>query len=254
MRITDIKENDKIIEMPVPLTGGTGKTRIKHRNNIYEYGVPFSSRRIEFNENCYVKWQIGYDVKTSDVGPKKETTLTDKSFTGANGAEKYLYELSEYISYFYKWDIISKETLLGIKDYLSDLSKEDFIDQNEEFEITRTNIVKKSVLDLSYTTATVQYPLLIHEFEGSDAYIEIVIKEKQYAIGTQPMLYFCFPVTMLSADSPLIGRIAEKKEEATLIINEDNIFIFTELLKIFGTLSESHNKDIINILNLILNF
>ena len=37
---------------------------------------------------------------------------------------------------------------------------------------------------------------------------EITIREKQRAVGTQSMLYFCFPITELKSEDPLIGRCA----------------------------------------------
>jgi len=93
---------------------------------------------------------------------------------------------------------------------------------------------------------------LIHKFGKYEVLTEIVIREKQYAIGVQPMLYFCFPITELHSATPLIGRISDKNETADFVINKDNISVFVLMLKMFGTLSESHNKDIITIINKII--
>ena len=49
---------------------------------------------------------------------------------------------------------------------------------------------------------------------------EIKITEKQYAVGTQPMLYLCFPITELKTRINLVGRCAEIKEVANFEISE----------------------------------
>jgi len=93
---------------------------------------------------------------------------------------------------------------------------------------------------------------LIHKFNGYEIVTEIKITEKQYAVGTQPMLYLCFPVTKLKAKTNLIGRTAKTKEIAYFEITENNIKVFLEMLKMFGVLSNSHKHDILQIINTIL--
>ncbi len=67
------------------------------------------------------------------------------------------------------------------------------------------------------------------------------------------MLYFCFPITELESDNPLIGRCANTKEFAYFKINKNNSFIMLEMVKIFGMLSPSHQYDTLEILDLIIN-
>jgi len=52
--------------------------------------------------------------------------------------------------------------------------------------------------------------------------------------------------------SLLIGRTSETKEIAHFEITENNIKVFLEMLKMFGTLSNSHKHDILQIINTIL--
>ncbi|EAH7052280.1 R.Pab1 family restriction endonuclease [Campylobacter coli] len=83
----------------------------------------------------------------------------------------------------------------------------------------------------------------------------MIIRERQYAIGIQAMLYYCFPVGSLIPQPntpPLIGRIAERNETAILQISKNNFHIFFEILKIFGILSIQHRYDINQILEIIL--
>ena len=98
------KANQKI-SVPILLTAVSGKIRIKNRSIINEYGAPVAARRDGFKQSNYVEWQIGYDVIKKEEAKLAESTLQETSFIGANGKEKALYELSEYVYHFYKWDI-----------------------------------------------------------------------------------------------------------------------------------------------------
>ncbi len=66
------------------------------------------------------------------------------------------------------------------------------------------------------------------------------------------MLYFCFPITELISDRPLIGRTANKKEFAYFKLDKNNANIVLEMIKIFGMLSGSHKFDILKIIDLII--
>jgi hypothetical protein len=142
--------------------------------------------------------------------------------------------------------------LLTIKDFLLKLNENDYLDSNKELAIERSHPISKSILGIDFSFTQLKYPLLIHKFGQYEILTEIIIKEKQYAIGVQPMLYFCFPVTELKSDKQIIGRTAETKETANFIIDKNNIQIFLEILKIFGILSINHNKDILSIIDVII--
>ena len=252
MFIEKIDNENRQLFISIPLTKGTDKIRIKSRSFFNEYGTPVATRSEVFTQSCYVEWQIGYDVVKNEEEKLKLTTLKDFDFIGANGKNKTLYELSEYIYYFYKWDIIKKQDLENIKNFLQNLTENDFIDNPNNFAIERTQPVDKKVLGIDFYYTQVKYPMLVHKFGKYEILTEIKITEKQYAVGVQPMLYFCFPITELQSKTPLIGRIAKQKETADFIIDENNISIFIEILKIFGILSKSHNQDITTIINQIL--
>lgn len=252
MLISKIDKEKKKIVVSIPLTKGTYKTRIKKRSFFNEYGNPVATKKEELTQLCYVEWQIGYDIATSDKEKLKLTTLKNELFTGANGKEKTLYELSEYIYYFYKWNIISKKELLNIQNFLQSLVDDNFIDNQNNFAIERSYPINKQVLGIDFLYSQVKYPILVHKFSNYEILTEIKITEKQYAIGVQPMLYFCFPITELISSTPLIGRTAKTNEISSFEININNISIFLEMLKIFGILSKNHNKDIITIINKII--
>lgn len=243
---------DHTVKIPLPLTSVTGKTRIKKRSSLSEYGIPVATKREPITEDCYIEWQIGYDVITSDKAKLKATTLSDLRFMGANGNEKALYELSEYIKIFYDWSLISKESLLAIKDHLLSLKDTDLLESNPTFGIKRSDFSVTAFNGFDFSVSEVKYPLLIYNFKDSPLYVETVIREKQYAVGIQPMLYLCLPISCLDGAHKLLGRTAASKETATFSVTADNVNVFCELLCLFGTLSRNHNKDVISIIDTIL--
>lgn len=247
-----INESEHKIEVPILLTAVSGKIRIKNRSIVNEYGTPVAVRRDGFALSNYVEWQIGYDVVKKETEKLAESSLPETEFVGANGKNKALYELSEYIWYFHKWDIVSREELEGVANYLNSISANDLIDNNSELQIDRSHPIAKNINGFNFEYTQVKYPLLIYKFNGYEIVTEIKITEKQYAVGTQPMLYLCFSITELKARTNLVGRIAEIKEIAHFEIKESNIKVFLEMLKMFGTLSNSHRHDILQIIDTIL--
>lgn len=244
-------KNQKIL-VSIPLTANSGKIRVKKRSIINEYGIPFATKQIAFGLDSYIEWQIGYDVWIRDNKKIIETTLPNFAFTGANGKDKALYELSEYIYYFYNWGLLSKDSLLNIVEYLRNIEDKNLLDKNEEIQITRSHAIEKTINSFNFEYTQVKYPLLIYKFGEYEIVTEIKITEKQRAVGIQPMLYFCFPTTKLIVDKPLIGRTAESKEFGYFEINKNNIFVFVEVLKMFGILSEPHRTDVVNIIESII--
>ena len=252
MWINKIDEINKMLSISIPLTKGKDKTRIKKRSCFNEYGLPVATKTEAFSLSCYVEWQIGFDVVIDNKDKMDRTTIKDALFVGANGKEKTFYELSEYIYYFHKWKIIEREKLIEIKIFLQNINANDFLDNNINIAIERSHPIEKNILGISFYFTQVKYPLLIYKFGKYEILTEIAIKEKQYAIGTQPMLYLCFPITELKSDEILLGRTAQTNETADFIIDKNNISIFVEVLKIFGILTINHNKDIITIIDKIL--
>lgn len=247
-----VKKEEYKIEVPILLTAVSGKIRIKNRSILNEYGTPVAARRDGFSLSNYVEWQIGYDVVKNKTDKLKDSSLPETEFVGANGKSKVLYELSEYIWYFYKWGILSVEELKGVVEYLNSIEDSNLIDNNSELQIDRSHPIEKNINGFDFEYTQVKYPLLIYKFKNYEIVTEIKITEKQYAVGTQPMLYLCFPITELKTEVNLIGRVAEPKEIAYFEITRSNIKVFLEMLKMFGILSHNHRYDILQIINTIL--
>ncbi len=241
------KDNKRIL-VDIPLATHTGKVRIKSRSVFHEYGQHHSTRSVPFVLNNYVEWQIGYDLEDKR---KNKSSLPHKSFTAYNGKKKVLYELSEYLYYLHTWDMFTSSELKKTFEFLSDLEEGNLLSNHPDCQILRTHPVEKQINDTTFYGITLKYPQLVYKFGIYEIIAEITIREKQRAIGVQPMLYLCFPITELQASKQLIGRIAEKKETAKFIIDESNYSIILEMVKIFGMLSPSHHKDILAILKAV---
>lgn len=241
-------EKNKRILVDIPLTTPTGKIRIKSRNMFYEYGNPHAAGSKPIIQNNYVEWQIGYDVEAKD---KNKSSVPHISFIAYNGKEKVLYELSEYLYYFYSWDMITSSELQSTFEFLSQLEEKNLLSNHPDCRITRTHPVEKQINDTTFFEMTLNYPQLIYKFGKYEIIAEITIREKQRAVGVQPMLYLCFPITELQESENLIGRTARKKEIAKFVIDESNCSIVIEMVRIFGMLSPSHHKDTLEILKAI---
>ena len=243
-------ENQKIF-IELPLTAQSGKIRVKTRNNLYEYGIPTATRQIPFSQKHYIEWQIGYDIDIKDETKLALTSLNQSQFIGYNGKTKALYELSEYLFYFVKLKLISIKEIDELLFFLKNIKNSDFLDAS--FGILRTHPIERKILDINFYCSEVKYPLLIYKFDDFDILIEIIIKEKQRAIGVQPMLYVCFPITKLNQfnNNILLGRTATKKEYAILTLDIKDKSFLLDTFKIFGILSPSHNYDIRKILEFI---
>lgn len=253
MKINKIEYGEIYAE--IPLTASSGKIRIKTRNSFFDYGMPTATRQVDFSQKHYVEWQIGYDV---DIGNEEKLSLTSlptKTFVGANGKTKALYELSEYLYFFRKENLIKDDELQELLLFLEQSDEKVFLETSGDFQILRTHPIEKRIQGISFCCSEVKYPLLVHRVENFEILVEIVIKEKQKAIGIQPMVYICFPVTdLITKDqSVLLGRKANAKEFAYLKLGKEHKNFILESFKIFGILSKNHNRDIINIIKLVLN-
>jgi hypothetical protein len=243
------------IRVAIPLTATSGKTRVKRRDLLNEYGLPVATCQTPFAQNSYIEWQIGYDVAVNEAEKLELTSLKHIRFTGASGKVKALYELSEYVYWLEKWGFVSREALQSLAAELNTIPSGSLFDRHPDLSIKRSNFIEKELNGVSFLSARVEYPLIVHKFAQYEIVAEIITREKQRAVGVQPMLYLCFPVTGLvpvPGNPPLLGRPARTKEHADFIINHDNAGVFVQLLRLFGMLSENHRRDTLSIIEAIL--
>ena len=244
------KEN-KCIRAIIPLTRHQTNIRIKSRSMFYEYGVPHYGGSQPFHQSNYVEWQIGYDL-VDDMKNRARTSLPNVSFMASNGSKRIFYELSEYLYHLYSWGIILASEIQSTFDFVSSLEEVDLIFNHPDMKISKTPPVEKEINGTLFYKNALKYPQLIYKLGKFEITVEILIKERQRALGIQPMFCLCFPITELKFNDPILGRKAFPNEKGQFIINETNSNIVIEMIKIFGMLSLPHNHDTIEILKVVL--
>ena len=245
-----VDEENRRILIDIPLTAPTGKFRVKSRRFFDEYGIPHATRQKPFALDNYVEWQISYDVDIEKA--PRLSTLPGMLFTANNGRKKAFYELSEYLYYFHSWGCLTELELKDMWRFLASLREEDLLSNHKDCKIKRTHPVERKINGTQFFGLTLEYPQLIYKFDDYEIIVEITIREKQRAIGVQPMLYLCFPITELKTSGNLIGRTAKVKEHGKLLLDKNNHRVIVEMMRIFGMLSPSHNKDMLAILEAMM--
>lgn len=232
-----------VFKYRISLTESSSKIRIKERLAFNDYGLPIAPTKTIISPKHYIEWQIGYD--------KDEKAYGYHHFLNYQNKKKQIYELSEFLRFGLENSLISKNEFLDLKQFIE--NNEIFIENTQE--IQRTNFIKESLAGIEFLKSKVSYPLLVYQFKNKDILCEIIIREKQRAIGVMPMLYFCVPMSAIydkSETQNFIGREVKSKELGFLYIDENNISIFVQMFKIFGILSANHKYDCLEILKYIL--
>ena len=68
------------------------------------------------------------------------------------------------------------------------------------------------------------------------------------------MLYLCIPIKLVEEYQEIENKLAEVKQTVTYLITKNNFQLVIETIKIFSILSRNHQRDIINILQTILDW
>lgn len=222
-----------------------GKFRWKNRTNCNEYGKGFSTAEIPYTKNSYIEWQIGYDVMISDV-ESKPTSLTEITFTGANGKLKHPYELSEILFGMLEAGIISHNDL---RELIEDVhhSKRSLQD---EYSIQTVEKGKCKIESLLCNEQIISLPRFVYENIEGGPVIEVSIEKQQYATGVQPMLYISIPVLCLEHGKEFIGKTNKEigLSYDAFIIDETNKNYIMNTFRLFAICSEKHKHDVSEIL------
>lgn len=252
MELDDAKVvvSNEELKVMLPLTKPTGKIRIKERSFFGDYGLPVAGRTQSLGQTNYVEWQIGYDLLANEANRPK-TTLQDSTFTNYKDECKYAYELSEMLYYSVKHGLLNVEQIKDTYDLIKNVSGADTLEKREDMAICRTNPQPTNVNGVDFFRMTVKYPMLVHKFGQYDIYAEVIIKEKQRAVGAQAMLYVCLPITSLRFKKNIIGRTLDAKETADWVVGADEAALALELFRVFGMLSPKHRFDVLAILRML---
>lgn len=232
----------------LPMTKPTGKIRIKRRSFFAEYGEPVAPRQIALSQSNYVEWQIGYDLLASSENADK-SSLKNVRFRNYKQEQKYAYELSEIVYYAHHHGLISIADVQECYNHIKGVSPEFTFEETAS--ISRTNPKEKIINGLPFYEMSVSYPLFVHRFGRYEIFAEIMIREKQKAVGTQAMLYVCLPLTSLNFARNPIGRKLDQKECAEWRIGKEEAELSLELFRVFGMLSPKHRHDVQEILKVL---
>ncbi len=224
-----------------------GKFRFKMREQDLGFGKTFATRQKPFNEKVYLEWQIGYDALAEDVkSGKKSTKLTQETFIGSNGKEKYLYELSEILFESIKCGLISVQDIDKLQSEIGGYNK--FFDEKEIVVEPASNA---SFNGLLLKETAIKLPTLFMPQNSDGTLIEISIQKQQYASGVQPMIYFCIPFKSFADWKNLDGKKSVKGNNLKYVVKKDNAEVILNLFKVFGMASSRHKYDVGQILKTI---
>ncbi|MCR5046464.1 MAG: R.Pab1 family restriction endonuclease [Treponema sp.] len=247
-----IEKTKSGFRLAIPLKS-QGKFRCKNRKKSTEYGIGFAPRTEALTTNSYVEWQIGYDAKVDDVkSGKKETSLTKQTFIGANGFEKYLYELSEIIWNLSKAKMIEKKQ---IKELISEINSFSFFLQ-ENFQIQMNQKGTETINGMKSVRSEISLPTFTFDADEKDEFFtEISIQKQQYATGVQPMLYVIMPAQSFDNANDIIGKTSSQTPFGYYTIStKERAARFLKVILYFGLCSERHKHDVLEILKIIQNY
>jgi R.Pab1 restriction endonuclease len=163
---------------------------------------------------------------------------------------RFIYDLSDYLVEIIKQKFIS---LTDIEKLLKEIkTPTKFL--TDDLEIYRTHPKEYKFNKFTFLKSTISYPLLIYEISGLLIKIEIIVKEKQKAIGIQPMLFLCIPMKLMEDFKELENEVVKAKQKTNYLVDKNNFQFIIETIKIFAILSEKHHQDIVNILQTILTY
>lgn len=223
-----------------------GKFRFKTREKETSFGKTFATRQKAFNEKVYLEWQVGYDAFVEDVkGGKKQTKLTQATFIGSSGKEKYLYELSEVLYESVKCGLISLKDLDKLQTEIATYNR--FFDEREILMETFSSVLFNG---LPFKETAVKLPTLLMP-QTDNTQIEISIQKQQYGTGVQPMIYFDIPFKSFANWKDLDGKKSVKGNNLKYIIKKDNAEVIPNIFKVFGMASARHKFDVEQILKTI---
>jgi len=115
----------------------------------------------------------------------------------------------------------------------------------DEYEIRRT--ATKQVFQ-GFKIIYKRHPILHKELENN-VIIEVELKPKQRAVGSQPMIYLLIPMSNLLESDDLIGRTANRNE---VVRWRPSPSVFFEVVRAFAIASPKHREDMLMILEKVL--
>ena len=234
-----VRDEKLIIELP--LTNPTGKIRVKRRHEATNYGLPIASRRESFTGDDYIEWQISYATQNPPQESIVEEIVINENQKG--------FELTKLLNEGMKLNIISNMDISELEIFINDVQQGETLEENEK--VFREE--KREEIRGGFKKFIENSPLFVKNNEGKKYFVEILLRQKQRAVGLQAMVYLCIYVeTLKDADgNSLIGRTAKTREFGRYEITLENKEIIMDVVRAFAIASQQHKRDISNILEQI---
>ena len=105
--------------------------------------------------------------------------------------------MSELILSAHRAGFIREDTIRKLaKDILS-VPERELLDKQDLMQIQRQNPWLETINGLEFHYMKVMYPMIVRRSGNYDICTEIIVREKQRAVGIQPMLFLCLPILCL---------------------------------------------------------
>ena len=229
------------VMIKLPLTNPTGKIRVKRRSKISNYGIPIATRKKNFTKDDYVEWCISYATQNPPESSRVEDIVINDDQIG--------FELTKLLYEGIKLNILSNADIDELEEFINNVQGTETLEENEKiFREDRFQEIKGG-----FKRFEEKVPLFVKKVEEKGYFVEIILQHKQYAVGTQSMVYLCIYVEKLKDKNgnSLIGRSAEAKEFAKFETTLKNKEVISDVVKAFAIASQQHKKDILSILEQI---
>lgn len=218
-----------------------GKFRLKQKKDSEissTYSAGIKKKDIK-NVDYYLEWQISYYIDTEDAKEYPEELQIKTEIKLSRGKSIYPAELFGILNLALINEIIAKEEVEQLRNWICSVEKEEFLDDTLlKHDIKRRELIQ--VKDLIFETAVLELPYCILKNPDS-TWIEIIVQKQQYAYSFQPMIYLCLPDISFT----------HKYDIAWWNITQENISSITNTLKVFALASKRHKKDVCNILKIL---
>lgn len=229
---------DSCIDVVLPITTPTGKVRVK-RPVVGAAAEPVPCCSDPMTENDYLEWQISYD--TDDV--HDPSVLKDVVLQKPGTKVRYGCELVRLLVESRKIGILSLQTFNEMKRIVfapleKGIEESELVERRED----------KALESLATQHGFRRFYLLVPNYiKRTESYaVEIKIAHKQRAVGNQAMIYVHLPLVHCSSavsGAPLVGRRANKLEEASYRIDSSNASLLTDTVVAFAVASVRHRMD-----------
>lgn len=194
--------------------------------------------------------QIGYDKSIKDFYFKK--SIFKLGFINNKDEQKFIFELSDilFVGILKKW--INIKDLINLKEEIQENQK----NLNKNFNIMRNKPININFFyPIKFSRVNIIKPSFFSEEILGD-YFEIKLDYQQKASGVQGMMYFNINSNNLYKDNKtIIEKTISKNDNLSYEIDLEKFRkIFLKLFILFPSLGEEHKKDILSIINSMIDF